>query len=235
MRNYFTFGGIDSRTYGVYISGDGVFDSPERQYEYINVPGRNGALIGLEKRMNNVSLTYPAFIYESFDTNLSGLKAALLSKIGYQELSDSYHTDEFRLAAFDGDMKVNPDHLRAGKFDLTFNCKPQRFLNSGKTKTTITATGTKINNPTLFDSQPEITVTGYGTLYIGTQGIEIANVWTSVVIDSELADCYSGVNNANGQVTFSTNDFPVLKPGDNNITFDNTITKVEIVPRWWRV
>ena len=63
----------------------------------------------------------------------------------------------------------------------------------------------------------------------------ISDVFPSVVIDSELGDCYYGINNANGVVQFADNDFPVLKPGANGITFDETITGLEIVPRWWRI
>ena len=77
MRNYLTFGSINSSTYGVYISGSGVFNVPERQYDFISVPGRNGDLIGNEKRMANIELTYPAFMYSSFTTNMRGFFSAL--------------------------------------------------------------------------------------------------------------------------------------------------------------
>lgn len=39
------------------------------------------------------------------------------------------------------------------------------------------------------------------------------------------------VNNA---VSFPT-ELPTLKPGANNITFDNTVQTLKIVPRWWKV
>lgn len=235
MRNYLTFGGVSTSSYGCYISGGGTFNSPTREYEMIDIPGRNGALIGLEKRMGNIDVTYPAFIVSSFKTNLENLRSALIAKTGYQELTDTYHTDEYRLACFPGDIDVDVDHLRAGQFDLVFNCKPQRFLTSGKTKTTITSASGSITNPTLFDSKPLITVTGYGELWIGSQKITIDNVYPSVTIDSEMGDCYYQSNNANAQVTFQQNDFPVLVPGANATTKANTITTIEITPRWWRV
>ena len=37
------FDGVDSRDYGIYITGDAVFNSPERDVEMIEIPGRNGA------------------------------------------------------------------------------------------------------------------------------------------------------------------------------------------------
>lgn len=30
-------------------------------------------------------------------------------------------------------------------------------------------------------------------------------------------------------------ELPKLSPGDNEVTFDNTFTKIEIAPRWWRL
>lgn len=235
MRNTFTFGSVASGSYGVYISGSGTYNSPERVISLIDVPGRNGALLGNEKRFENIEVTYPAFIFSSFDSNLSGLRSALQSITGYARLTDTYHTDEYRLGVFIGGFDVDTTAaLNAGKFNVTFNCKPQRFLTSGETETTLTADGT-ITNPTKFPSKPKITVTGYGTLTVGSQTITITNAYPSIVIDSDLCDCYSGAYNANGQVEFSNNDFPELVPGSNAITMSGNITSVKILPRWWRI
>ena len=236
MRNYFTFGGVDCRTYGVFITGTGTYNAPERDYETIAVPGRDGAVLGAEKRLQNIELVYPAFISSSFKTNVAGFKAAMLSKIGYQRLTDTYHPDEFRMAFYKGGMEVEARTQHdAGEFDVEFECKPQRYLTSGESVTTLTAAGT-ISNPTSFDARPLIKVTGYGALTVNSDVITIASSSnTFCVIDSELMDCYKNTVNMNGLVTFSTNDFPVLVPGSNSISFANTITKVEITPRWWRV
>lgn len=235
MRNYFTFGTIDSRNFGVYISGSGVFNSPEREFNMVDVPGRNGSVILSATRFPNLELTYPAFIYTNFKNNLAALRSAMQSIQTYQKLSDTYNTDEFRMAVYAADFAIAATKpLLAGEFELTFSCKPQRFLTIGETEVAVDD-GDEITNPTAFDSLPKITVTGYGTLYIGSQRIVISDVFPSVVIDSELGDCYYGINNANSVVAFADNDFPVLHPGANGITFDETITAVEIVPRWWRI
>lgn len=235
MRNYFVYNSMDSRTYGVYISGSGIFDSPARNMNFISVPGRNGDLIGHEKRFENINLTYPAFICADFKNKIQSFRSAMQSVQSYARLTDSYHTDEFRLAAFVGGVDVSPaSMLQAGKFDITFNCKPQRFLTSGETETTFNASGT-ISNPTSFPSKPKITVTGYGTLTINGSNITIANAYPSVIIDSDICDCYYGTTNANGQVSFASNDFPELIPGSNTIAFSGNITQVKVLPRWWRI
>lgn len=137
MRNYFTFDKFDSRDFGVYISGTGTFASPTREYDNIVVPGRNGDLLGLEHRLENVKLTYPAFMYTDFRKGMTELRSALLSVIGYARLYDTYHPDEYRLAVYKGGLE--PDVVGgnyAGQFDITFECLPQRFLIEGEKQLT---------------------------------------------------------------------------------------------------
>lgn len=143
-RNYFQIAGHDSREFGVYISGAGTYNSPAKASEYISIPGRNGDLISGQDRFENVELTYHAFIYRDFDANLAALRAFLLSLDGYQRLEDSYHPDEFRMASYQGALTVTATPRNdAGEFDITFNCKPQRFLLSGENEVTVSASDAK--------------------------------------------------------------------------------------------
>ena len=256
MRNYFTFNNNDSRNYGVYISGSGTYNAPARAYEMVSVPGRNGDLIISQDRYVNTELTYPAFIGDPFNSDLQSFRAMMMSVGSYARLSDSYHPDEYRAAFFADGLEVTPTNtLKGGEFEITFNCKPQRFLVSGESAVEVASTG-KLTNPTQYPAKPSIVVQGYGTLNVGGTRMEIANVFSSVVIDSEILDCYANnglplvnsaivgaailgtsgyVANANNAVTFLSGDFPVLPPGDTRIVYDNTITKVTVFPRWWRL
>ena len=58
MRNWFVLNGVDSRDFGVYISGQGTFSAPRREYDMISIPGRNGDLVGNEKRLENSGRFY---------------------------------------------------------------------------------------------------------------------------------------------------------------------------------
>lgn len=235
MRNYFTFGGIDSRNYGVYISGTGTFDAPVRAYEGYEIPGRDGALLGLEHRLENIELTYPAFVYDAFSDNMSNLRSALLSKIGYQELTDTYHQDEYRLGVYKGGLSADvvPGNY-AGQFDLVFECKPQRYLRSGSVAVEMTS-ASALYNPTEFDSMPLIRAYGSGTIGINGITVTIASHSNPYIdIDCEMMDCYYNTTNCNSLVSFSGNDFPTLRPGTNNFTL-NGVTKIEVTPHWWRV
>lgn len=133
MRNYFTIAGRDSRDFGIYISGAGTFNAPEKAYQFFEIPGRSGDLIGNDHRLMNVELTYHAFIYTNFRQNVREFRSFLLSLNGYQKLSDTYHPDEYRMACYVGAFEAEPTPmLDAGEFDITFICKPQRYLVSGE-------------------------------------------------------------------------------------------------------
>jgi len=237
MRNYFTLGGVDSRDYGVYISGGGVYNAPERAIDFIAVPGRDGDLIGMSNRLENGTLTYSnAFIYANFQTQITAFKALLLQTNAYRRLIDSYNPDEYRLAVFAGELKVNPTtKLDAGEFDIIFNVMPQRFLLSGDQVTELTVTGT-ITNPTVFPSKPLMRVYGNGVLGVGADSITIINNTNNYIdINCQSGLAYRGATNMNSSITLSGFDFPALVGGVNNIALGTGITKVEITPRWWRV
>ena len=177
--NSITFGNIDSADYGIYISGEGVFDAPKRAVEMVSIPGRNGALAIDQGYYENIVVTYPAHNYEpemsDFKERLSDFRNALASQIGYQRLSDTFHPNEYRMAVFDEGLDINPiKYNTASQFDIKFDCKPQRFLTSGETETTV-ASGTDITNPTQYDSRPLLMVEGYGHISFNGFDIELEN------------------------------------------------------------
>ena len=176
MQNSIIFGGVDSADYGIYIGGEGTFNAPKRDVEMISIPGRNGAFALDKGRFENIEVTYSAFNYETdlatFAQNLSDFRNAICSQKGYQRLTDTFHTDEYRMAAYISGLEIKPiEHNTASTFDIVFDCKPQRFLTSGETAVQMVETGSlnnDITNPTLFDSKPLLAVTGSGTVRIGT-------------------------------------------------------------------
>ena len=174
------FGGVDSSDYGIYISGEGVYNAPERDVELVNVPGRNGAIALDQGRYNNIKVTYPAMVLEAdqehFRERLSEFRNAILSQKGYQRLEDSYHSDEFRMGVYHDGLEVS-DILtlaRGGNFELTFDCKPQRWLSDGDIPVPVSS-GDVLQNPTVFDSSPLLEVEGYGTVSFNGYDIELDN------------------------------------------------------------
>ena len=180
MVNTITFGGVTSSTYDIYISGEGVWSAPARDAEMVTIPGRNGAFVHDKERFENIEVTYPAFIVKdnntNFRTKIDDFRNAMCAQVGYQKLVDTFHPSEYRMAALVDGMEISPilynDH--AATFDITFNCKPQRFLTSGDTAVAVANNGT-ITNPTLFDAKPQLQVWGYGNINVNGYDITINN------------------------------------------------------------
>ena len=201
--NTFTFGGITSSTYGIYVSGEGLFNAPKRDAEVVQIPGRDGDFILDKGSFENIEVTYRVFNQEKdlsdFRTKLANLRSALCSQTGYQRLTDTFHPNEYRMAAFIDGIEVNPvKYNTASEFEIKFNCKPQRYLTSGETAVSV-ASGGKVTNPTLFDAKPQLQVWGYGDISVGGADISVVNATLGTVI-------YPFTSNIGGSLTANLND-----------------------------
>lgn len=234
MRNYIVYNGKSFLDFGVFISGSGTFDAPERDTEKIEIPGRNGDLTIDNGRYKNLPLKYPAFITSEFNSNIEGLRNFLLTQQGYKRLEDTYHPEEFRLAKISGGFTTKPiAELYAGEFDLEFDCYPQRFLKSGEKVVEFTAAGSLLNKQ-LTTAKPLIRAYGTGSFSVSGVAIQITSASGYTDIDCELQEAYKDTlaTNCNGNIVLTNSSFPELTPGANAITLSG-ITKLEITPRWW--
>lgn len=233
--NSITFNGQNSLDYGLYVSGNQTFNSAEKDYSKVSVPGRNGDLLVFNKRYKNVNIAYDAILIENYEENTERVRAWLMSADGYCRLEDTYHPNEFRLASFSGPIDFNTKMLEAGETTLTFDCKPQRWLKSGEQTILITPDNNRsIVNPTLFESKPLLRIYGTGQILIGTGNITINEQDSEYIdVDCDIMDCYEGLVNRNGNVTISK--WPTFTAGNNYVVFpDNSnIAKIYITPRWW--
>lgn len=144
--NSLIYGGVDSADYGVYITGDAVFNAPKRSVELVSVPGRNGSIEIDQGHFENIEVSYPAGMFgddkTDFRERLSDFRNAIMAQKGYQRLSDTYHPDEYRMGIYVDGLEVDPKHYNeAGQFTLKFNCKPQRWLTSGEEPIDVMAWG----------------------------------------------------------------------------------------------
>lgn len=222
---------------GVHVSGTVVFNSPEKEYESVRVPGKHGDLLIDTGTFKNINVKYPAFIMDDFKLNFSKMFNFMMSRDGYCRLEDSYHPDEYRKAIYKGPIEPEIVMLQAGTFDLEFNCKPERYLKIGDIPKTLTATGT-IVNPTYFNSFPLLRIYGNGTLTLPTGYVTISgNTYAYLDLDCTTLDAFYSGNNLNSKITIYENSKKglTLKPDDNVFTFGSGITQVIVWPRWWKI
>ncbi len=193
------FDGTSLRSYGVYISGEATFNAPAREVEMISIPGRSGQLALDKGRFENIEVTYPAGIYADTEADfaeaVSELRNFLCSRSGYCRIEDDYNPNEFRMGIYKSGLEVTPALLKAGEFDLVFDCKPQRWLKSGEDKISV-QDGDTITNPTLFEASPLLEIAGTGWIHINGEEIYLDNdvVGDAVIVDqSHIYGNYYGV------------------------------------------
>lgn len=240
--NKFTFGNVDSSDYGILLSGEATMNAPARNVDKVSVPGRNGDLLLDQNSFQNITVTYPCTLYKTTRDNLlaelSYIRGKLASRKGYQRLEDTFYPDYFRLGCFKEGLEVDPVmYNSAARFDIVFDCKPQRFLISGEDPITYTASGT-IQNPTWFASSPLLEVTGNGYFEISGYRITVENNPGKIYIDTDIVEAWSesgGVKTSqNGNVTYRNHAIMKIASGTTNVVLSG-ITKLVVTPRWWRL
>lgn len=231
-QHYLSFGGVSTYDYQCCVDGSDTYKTPERVYETTEVDGRNGVLHFDKGRYANTDLKFDIFFMDL--NEYVDFKDKISSLTGYQRLEDSHHQDEFRYAVLSGGLEpeVGGEGLTYCSLELNFTAKPQRYLKNGEQYTTLTNSGA-IYNPTSYEAKPELIVYGYGTITVNDISMTISqHSHEKLIIDCDLMDCYYDDINMN---QFVSGDFPVLNGGNNPITIDSTITRIDILPRWWRL
>ena len=118
--------------WGIMVDSSETWAKPERDREFIHVPGRSGDLILDRGSWMNVEITYHCHIDDNFYTKFEQFVEWLSLIPGYAELYDEHHPDVYRLAAPEMVFDVETTFTdRTANFDLVFNCKPQQFINDG--------------------------------------------------------------------------------------------------------
>ena len=232
---YFTFDGESSRSYDVYLTGTGVFNAPERAVEMLEIAGRNGNYALDQGKFNNITVTYKAGIVDASESNfadkMSAVRNWLCSKVGYKRLSDDYNANEYRMAVFKSGVTLDHADLKTGEFEITFDCKPQRWLTSGETATAVANNGT-LSNPTKFDAEPLLAITGYGEISFNGYTIDVGSVAIGdVILSSGVADSLSTRTITINGATLMTGDTITINSITNteghSVKADATITNTQ--------
>lgn len=207
---------------------------PQRDTSSVEIPGRNGTLTFSNNRFKNVTLSFNCMIDKDFERNYAALMAFLLQDDEYHRLEGYAEKETYRMAKLSSAPKTDTSAwFQRATFTLDFDCKPQRFLKSGKEVKTFTAAGT-LKNPTLFTALPLIRAYGTGNFSVGGITVKITSADSYTDIDCDMQEAYKGTTNCNGNITLTDGEFPSLKEDVNEITMTG-ITKLEITPRWWTI
>lgn len=214
----FNFDGESSKTFDLIITGGAIFDAPERDVELIEIPGRNGALVQDLGRFKNVTVTYQCALTSTkeheFVDAMRKVREWLCSKRGYCRLWDDFNPGEYRLGMFKGYIEVTNEAPVVGRFELFFDCKPQRFLLNGDNPVAV-SDGGSIFNPTLFEAKPLLQVWGHGNVNINDETISVSDVPIGRVILANAEQTDGGRTYYTGNQYTFTIDPAALDTGDD--------------------
>lgn len=89
----------------------------------------------------------------------------------------------------------------------------------------------------MFDAKPLLRVYGTGKVHIGDDIITVLSIDSYTDIDCESEEAYmdSAEWPKNDKVQVSGDDFPVLRPGETKIHLGAGVSRLVIIPRWWRL
>lgn len=236
----FTFDGIRSLDYYIGMTGSTVYNSPERDVEMVEIPGRNGAYALDHKRFRNIPVEYPSSTFDTSQPNfaekISDFRNALASRTGYKRIEDEYNPDEYRMGVYTGGLDVVPVASgKAGEFSILFDCMPQRFLKSGETAVSIES-GDELINPTLFESHPLLEAYGYGKINLGSETVniltsqDVGNVVLANAVNFNKLVFDSSILNTGDSFTIGSDEmYGVISSFKIETTGGNLITNIELV------
>ena len=129
-----SYNGKNFSEFNTFFDGSKAFGSPEKDYELVEIMGRNGSLSIYNDRFKDILLPFPCFVRSSFLTHYRQLVEFLNSQHGYLRLETSKEPNHFRKALFQGIVEPQTTPFNhGGQFTINFLAKPQRFLKSGET------------------------------------------------------------------------------------------------------
>lgn len=251
MINYFNYNGYDTRDMGIIIKSHNAYDRPERDIEFVPVPGRNGSLIVDNERYNNIAITYNCRLFspdvpaeiKNKNVNMSytirELSQHFMFDGNYYILTDSYNPDYYRHATCVSGIPFELLKLRdIIDFAIQFNCKPQLYRWDGQ-KLFEVDFNTPVYNPENTVAKPYFKIypsENANTVVLGVESetLAINNISGKPYIEY---DCETQNASYNGQNLnkYATGKISGLKPGKHYITAVSGIAKVEIKGRWYMI
>lgn len=145
LNNTITWNGVSSDTLGIRVERFPNLNRPQRKFEQVSVPGRNGDLFFFQDAWSNYEQSYEIFAGDgklndapdAFNDIMPWLYPSEASPTiddyinltigGYHRLIDSFEPDAIRLAVFSNSVEVANSWNRYGRSTLRFNCRPERF------------------------------------------------------------------------------------------------------------
>lgn len=215
---------------------------PKRRFEKISIPGRNGDLVLDDECYENIQIKYKVetipdlYGVKDIDEVLHDLKAWLLTSVEYRKLYDTELPDGFYYAFCSDISNAVKVFENMYEFEITFDCKPFFYLNSGQIEQTFTSSSISLYNEGNYKAYPKIKIVGTGQImcYVNGQYFTVSDVSPNVIVDGEKLLCYS--SSLVDRSDLFSGVYPVLSVGSNTISFTGAgFQSAVITTRWCKL
>lgn len=232
---WFSFNGYRSTAFGVRLLSMPTRHHPGRKGEFVQIPGRNGALFQDEGAYEQISIPVHCILPD--DSNIDAV-SLWLSGDGDLVFGDEPERAYHARVVEDFSRSNRSQHLHGQEFTITFDCDPFRYESNPADGIVVNTSGTFITNPGTAASAPLLYVagTGDGTLMIGGNSLIFSGLTGHIYVDCDAKIAYTGAGTAVSPMVLAnhllTGEWPEIEPGENAVTFTGGITSVIITPRW---
>jgi len=230
----FTYKGRRSSDMHLRVLNDVQFTSPSRDVNLIQVPGRDGDLVMDNGRFESVIRTIPCRLEAPANRNVEELimdvNNWLIDDGNFHEFTWDNDPGFRYLARVEGDVMSQRMLSSFGRTAIDFRLHPVKYLVSSLEERPV-MNGTSIENRFSMDAKPVIRIVGSGNirLMIGGRELLLEGIDGGCIVNSETQT----ITSLDGQrVLFSHmfSPFPVLRPGNNVMTFPSNV-QVFVAPR----
>lgn len=185
MRSELIFNGQPFSAFDAYVATSNFLDGAAKDYTSVSVLGRSGDLQISNNRYKNITVKVRVYVRSNMEQNIRAMRSYLESVNGYARLELSDQPNEYRIGLFKDMFAPKPYDRNVGAVELTFDCKPQRFLKSGEIpvsassqSNTYTGNPVEIDNPSGLSAVSSLSVAlnpiqnlnGYDSPWIGGAG-----------------------------------------------------------------
>lgn len=230
MEDFFIINNECSLDHGVVVKELPSITIPKKRVEEVTVLGKDGTLtVSDETYEPTTKICKVYYNGENPDELITFLQDG---KVIFSNFQDRFYNMQIVSEIPIDEIFKNNEYGNWYEFNITFRCQPFGYSVDNE-EIVISEKDTCIYNYASNYSKPIITIWGSGdiNILIDEQQITLKGVEDYITIDSVKMRSYKDLENQNSK---KIGNFPIIKVGENNISWDGNITKIAITPnyRW---
>lgn len=233
---YFIYNGRSSLDFGLLIEDDNFMSSAPNNIESKDIEGREGNLLIKKEGSPNITKWFkcdirPDKVGKTLYEVAEELKNWLQSNTEYSDLISSDNPLFKYEAIYSGSVDPQRAAINFGAIMINFDCKPYK-ISTHEVKLTLTEPRNYFNRS--LDYKPKLKIYGSGDIIIkiNNQELDLRGIDDYIIVDSQLMNAYKLIDVTNEMVNQNQKmysvDFPIIKKGDNSISWVGDVKKIEV-------